>query len=125
MSSYPVGFEEIYYMYPMDFQEFIWAVGVQGETIDYLRDCWDNGTAVSEKIHQTMLRLFLLYIVVGGMSAVVQKYVDSNDIAEVIEKQQSILELYRQDIANMRIKQKTENKIRSRNIKSHYFDAKK
>lgn len=125
MSSYPVGFEEIYYMYPMDFQEFILAVGVQGETIDYLRDCWDDGTAVSEKIHQTMLRLFLLYIVVGGMSAVVQKYVDSNDIAEVIEKQQSILELYRQDIANMRIKQKTENKIRSRNIKWHYFDAKK
>lgn len=97
--SYPVGFEEIVRMYPMDFEEYLWANHVQASTIAYLKECFDNGTPVSESVHSTMSKLFYSYIVVGGMPDVVQTYVDTHDIGRVIATQQSILELYRLDIA--------------------------
>ena len=99
VQSYPVGYEEIYHMYPMDFEEFAWAQGVQQETLTYLENCWNNCVPVSEAIHQVMLKLFYSYIVIGGMPAVVSVFVDTHDIARVMEEQKSILELYRLDIA--------------------------
>ena len=96
--SYPVGYEEIYYMYPMDLEEFCRAVGVQQETLDHLRACC-NGTAIlSDSVHATMKKLFQSYIVIGGMPAVVDCYVKTHDIGQVIGKQRELLELYRQDI---------------------------
>ena len=65
--SYPVGFEELYQMYPMDLEEYLWANGVQKSTIQYLKDCYENGTLVTDAVHQTMCKLFYSYIVVGGM----------------------------------------------------------
>lgn len=97
--SYPVGFEEIYQMYPMDLEEYLWANGVQKSTIQYLRDCYEQGQPVTEAVHETMCRLFYSYIVVGGMPDVVQTYVDTHDIAQVIARQTEILDLYRLDIA--------------------------
>ena len=97
--SYPVGFEELYQMYPMDLEEYLWANGVQKSTIQYLRDCYENHTPVTDAIHQTLCKLFYSYIVVGGMPDVVQTYVDTHDIAQVIARQTEILELYRLDIA--------------------------
>lgn len=97
--SYPVGFEELYQMYPMDLEEYLWANGVQKSTIQYLRDCYETGTPVTDAIHQTMCKLLYSYIVVGGMPDVVQTYVNTHDIAQVIARQTEILELYRLDIA--------------------------
>ena len=99
VKSYPVGYEEIYYMYPMDFQEYISANGVQQKTIDYLKECYDEAKPVSESVHNTMLKLFYSYIVVGGMPDVVNTYVETHDIGLVVEKQREIMELYRLDIA--------------------------
>jgi len=97
--SYPVGFEEIYQMHPMDLEEYLWANGVQSATIQYLQDCYTEGVPVTEAIHQTMCKLFYTYIVVGGMPNVVQTYVDTHDIAQVIARQTEIIDLYRLDIA--------------------------
>ena len=97
--SYPVGFEELYQMYPMDLEEYLWANGVQKTTIQYLKNCYENHTPVTEAIHQTLCKLFYSYIVVGGMPDVVQTFVDTHDIAQVIARQTEILELYRLDIA--------------------------
>ena len=97
--SYPVGFEELYQMYPMDLEEYLWANGVQKTTIRYLKDCYENHAPVTGAIHQTMCKLFYSYIVVGGMPDVVQTYVNTHDIAQVIARQTEILELYRLDIA--------------------------
>lgn len=97
--SYPVGFEEIYHMYPMDFEEYAAANGVQQATVDYLRDCFEKRTPVSESVHNTMLKLFYSYIVVGGMPQTVNIYVETHDIGKVIANQKEILELYRLDIA--------------------------
>ena len=96
--SYPVGFEDIYQMTPMDFEEFLWANGVQPDTITMLHQCFDTNTPVHDTIHHTLCKLFYAYIIIGGMPEVVQTYVDTHDIAQVIQKQQQILRLYRLDI---------------------------
>jgi len=97
--SYPVGFEEIYHMYPMDFEEFIIANGIQNSTIEYLESCYKSKKAVSQSVHETVNKLFMTYMVVGGMPQVVQTYVDTHDIGLVIANQKDILEQYRLDIA--------------------------
>ncbi|MBQ2921917.1 MAG: ATP-binding protein [Tyzzerella sp.] len=99
VKSYPVGFEEIYRMYPMDFEEYLWANGVQESTIQYLEECFRKREKVTESVHNTLTKLFLSYIVVGGMPQVVQTYVDTHDIGKVVANQNEILELYRLDIA--------------------------
>ena len=97
--SQPVGFEEIVNMYPMDFEEFLWANGVQPTTIDYLRACIEKKETISDSVHDTMSRLFLLYLIVGGMPDVVGTYVGTKDIGRVVAAQKDILALYRLDIA--------------------------
>lgn len=97
--SYPVGFEEIYRMYPLDFEEFMWANGVPDSTIENLHRFFDMMTVVPEVIHDTMMKLFRTYIVVGGMPQVVNTYIETHDIGKVVANQKEILELYRLDIA--------------------------
>lgn len=99
VKSYPVGFEEICYMYPMTFREYAAANGVQDSTFDVLRECYEQNRPVSEAIHSTLKKLFYTYIVVGGMPAVVQTYVTTHDIGKVVQAQRDILDLYRLDIA--------------------------
>lgn len=97
--SYPVGFEEICYMYPMSFEEFIIANGVQESTLEMLDSCCRTESEVSQSVHDTMLKLFYTYIVVGGMPAAVQTYITTHDIGKVVNMQREILELYRLDIS--------------------------
>lgn len=97
--SYAVGFEEIIYMYPMSFEEYARANGVQENTFKLLQECYQRKEKVPEAIHETMLKLFFTYIVVGGMPDVVQTYVNTHDIGSVIQIQREILELYRLDIS--------------------------
>lgn len=98
VQSYPVGSEQILTMYPMDFEEFCIAIGVPGETLSYLKDCYDQVKPVTEAVHSTMLNLFRYYVVAGGMPAVVQEFINSRDIGNVISIQNDILALYRQDV---------------------------
>jgi len=97
--SYPVGYEELYPMFPMDLEEYLWANNVPKETIAYLRSCYESGAQVIPAVHDTMCKLFYSYLVVGGMPDAVQTYVSTHDIARVIAVQNDILGLYRLDIA--------------------------
>ncbi|TPF85580.1 ATPase [Bifidobacterium sp. UTCIF-37] len=97
--SYPVGFEEHHRMFPMDFEEFCWANGVQSDTIDMLREHFTDRIPVNDAVHATMNRLFNVYMVVGGLPEIVQRYVNTHDIAQVSDLQHDILDLYRLDIA--------------------------
>ncbi len=99
VSSYPVGFEEHLQMYPLDFEEFCLANGVQRKTLDLLRSHFEKREPLSNAIHETMLNLFQAYVVVGGMPEIVQRYVDTHDIAKVANMQKDVLTLYRLDIA--------------------------
>ena len=97
--SLPVGFEENYKMYPMDFEEFLTACGVRESTIGLVRKACDEEKPLSSFMHEKLLKLFYVYIIVGGMPRAVQEYVDSHDIAAVIGVQNTIIGLYQQDIA--------------------------
>ena len=105
--SYPVGYEEILQMYPMDFEEFCIACGVQKETLNYLKECCENLKPVSDSVHETFLKLFRYYTLVGGMPDVVQLFINTNDIAQVTARQKDIVLQYRQDISQYAINQKT------------------
>lgn len=61
VTSYPVGYEEIYQMYPMDFEEFCIANGVQTSTLDYLRECYEKQMPITDSIHQTMSNLLAVF----------------------------------------------------------------
>ena len=97
--SVPVGYMDEYQMYPLDFEEFIQNIGVTNEVIASVREAWEQQIPVDAYIHEKMMRLFNLYLIVGGMPAAVQKYVDTNDLQLVIREQKAILTLYKKDIA--------------------------
>ena len=77
--SVPVGYMTIKEVYPLDLMEFSMALGLSEEVLGSLRECWEKQTPVDAVIHESMLRLVRLYLVVGGMPAAVQAYIDSND----------------------------------------------
>lgn len=98
VKSYPVGFEILLPMYPMTFEEFLWAQKVRAETILLLKNCYEKEEPVADVIHRQMLQMFYLYMVVGGMPEAVQVYVNTNSLTKVREIQLQILNLYRSDI---------------------------
>lgn len=97
--SYPVGYEQIENMYPLDFEEFLWACSLPEETWKLVQSAYDTRTQLSATIHSVLSKLFYTYIAVGGMPEAVWQYVQSHDMARVLEIQTSILQLYRSDIA--------------------------
>ncbi len=99
LRSEPVGYMGVKDMYPLDFEEFISCIGINDKIIDTLRKAWQNYTAVDDFIHSKMMELFRLYLVVGGMPAAVSKYIESNNLQDVMAVQQDIIRLYKRDIA--------------------------
>lgn len=78
--SIPVGSETVIDMYPLDFEEFLWANGIAVPVIDMLRNCLQKETPVPEALYNRMEQLLLQYVVVGGMPDVVQTFVDTKQI---------------------------------------------
>jgi len=105
--SIPVGYMDIIEMYPLDFEEFAWANGVSEKIINVLQDAFEKEKEVDKIIHEKIMELFRLYLIVGGMPAVVKKYINTNNLQEVIREQKSILETYKKDIS----KYDPENKL--------------
>lgn len=99
LRSEPVGYMGVKDMYPVDFEEFITCVGINQKVIDSLRHSWESRVPVDDFIHSKIMELFRLYLVVGGMPAAVIKYIESNNLQEVMSIQQDIIRLYKRDIA--------------------------
>ena len=99
LRSEPVGYMGVKDMYPMDFEEFISCVGINQQVIDSLRTAWQSRTPVDEFVHSKIMELFRLYLVVGGMPAAVSKYIETNNLQEVMAVQKDIIKLYKRDIA--------------------------
>ena len=97
-ASIPVGYEQIITMYPMDYEEWLWANGIQQQHIDYLRSCLEKESPVNEAIHQRMRELLLRYVVVGGMPEAVVTFLETNNINDVLEVQHGIVETYKADM---------------------------
>ena len=86
-------------MFPMDLAEFARANGVSDRVMEHLQRCYDQKQEVEPMIHQKMMELFRLYLLVGGMPAAVECYLRTRNLYEVAQVQQSILTLYKKDIA--------------------------
>lgn len=99
LRSEPVGYMGVKDMYPLDFEEFVGAVGLHADIVQALREAWTQRTPVDRFVHEKMMELFRLYLVVGGMPAVVSRYVESNNLQEVMGVQQDIIRMYKRDIA--------------------------
>lgn len=110
--SVPVGYMTIKEVYPLDLMEFSMALGLTEGVLASMRDCWERQMPVDAVVHDSMMRLVRLYLVVGGMPAAVQSYLDTNDLNVVEEKQQEILSLYRWDISQYDL----DNKLKIREI---------
>ncbi len=84
-------------MYPLDFEEFLWAMG-KNNTIELLRDSFDNIKPLGDTIHREMMKLYRTYLVVGGMPQAIDELLKSNDFSRVDEVKQDILNLYKNDL---------------------------
>lgn len=80
-------------MYPMDYEEFRWALGDMA-TIPLLRSLSEKPVPLGDAAHRKLLRDFRLYMLVGGMPQAVNKYLETNNLAEVDNTKREILELY-------------------------------
>ena len=98
-SSYPVGYVDYLKMYGIDFEEFLWGMGISEDMIMNLCRYIDSKDIVPEAIHSQMMKYFRQYIAIGGMPEAVQKYIDTRDFREVDRIQRSLLQGYQYDIA--------------------------
>ena len=106
IKSQPVGFMDEIKMNPLDFTEFITALGVQDETIKYLYECFLDNKQIDEVINEKILKYFSLYNVVGGMPEAVNIYKETFDLNEVLNVQRNIILRYREDIVKYVDKEK-------------------
>lgn len=100
-------------MYPMDFEEFLWALRGDriNKVIENVKKDAINGTLINEALHKTLNNDIKDYIIVGGMPQVVLEYHNNKNLGEVFLKQESILSLYRSDIQQYQSTQ--DNKIKT------------
>ena len=96
--SIPVGFEDIITMYPLDFEEFLWANGMPDEAISQMKSCHEKIEAVPEVLHQRFRNLLLHYTVVGGMPRVVTEFLQTHDMNSVVRQQRIIVDEYKDDM---------------------------
>lgn len=99
-SSYPVGYVDYVRMYGLDFEEFLWGMGISEDMIASLCDYLRSKTPVPDAINTEMMKYYAQYIAVGGMPEAVKKYVDMKDFREVDRIQRNLLQGYQYDIAH-------------------------
>ena len=84
-------------MYPMDFEEFLWALG--NETLmDFIKKCYEEKKPLGQVMHRKAMDYFRQYMIVGGMPQAVEEYANTKDFHKVDQIKRNILDLYRQDI---------------------------
>lgn len=96
--SVPVGYETIIDMFPLDFEEFLWANGIEDSLIALLKQCLEEERPVPEALHQRMRDLLLQYIVVGGMPHIVDQFIKEKNVAFVREEQKLLIRSFEDDM---------------------------
>lgn len=97
-ASIPVGFEHIVTMYPMDYEEWLWANGITDAHIDYLRNHLERETPVEDALHYRFRELLLQFVVVGGMPEAVKAFLETKQIGKVLSVQRRIVDEYKADM---------------------------
>lgn len=83
-------------MYPMDYEEFRWALG-DTTTIPLMRKCFESNKGVGEQLNRKLMRDFRLYMLIGGMPQAVNEYIETNNFKKVDAVKRDILKLYTDD----------------------------
>ena len=96
-SFIPMGSISKIRMFPMDFEEFLWANNYGEESIHYLNDCFNNLTPVSESVHNITLGLFKDYLLCGGLPDAVKQYVEQKNVSKTREVHNEIFDFYKDD----------------------------
>lgn len=88
--------EEKLFLYPMDYEEFKWALG-DNTAIPQLRMLFDKKLSIGDAVTRKLMRDFRIYMVVGGMPQAVDTYIDTNNLMEVDRVKRNIIQLYEDD----------------------------
>ena len=85
------------YMYPMDFEEFLWALG-NNNLMDLIKKCFEEKKPLGQLMHRQAMDYFKQYLIVGGMPQAIEKYINTKDFKEVDTIKRDIINLYKEDI---------------------------
>jgi len=96
--SFPVGKVEIFTLYPMNFEEFLWAVQ-KHKLAAMISESYNHNICLPEALHLQALELYKIYLIVGGMPAAVMIYVETGQLIEIPDIQNNILNSYIADMA--------------------------
>ena len=96
----PVGYETIIDMYPMDFEEFLWAVGDE-ITADTIKSLLKSKKSAGNALHRNLMRRFRLYMLIGGMPQAIETYLETNNLQAVDETKREIIDLYEEDFVKV------------------------
>lgn len=105
--SFPVGKVDMMTLYPLDFEEFLWATGNKG-LCNMIQEAYEHFTPLT--LHEMALDLYKIYLVVGGMPRAVTEYIDTKDFNFVLAVQKSLNDAYISDMAKYATSHET-NKI--------------
>ena len=111
-ASVPIGSVEVEEMYPLDFEEFLLAMGCGQETIDGMREKFLAGEPLNESLHNYMIQQFKIYLLVGGLPEAINKFLENRNMSHVRKVHRDIHELYRIDASQY----DTEKKLLIRKI---------
>ena len=104
--SVPGGRIELQHMYPLDFEEFLWANGVGDEAISYMRGQFDKREGLNDGLHRRIMDLFKSYLLVGGLPQAVNTYLASQNIYRVRKIHEEIHNLYKVDASQYDIQER-------------------
>ena len=93
----PMGSIEEVNMYPMDFEEYLYACNVGKDVVDYLRECFEKVEPISEGIHKLVLERFKEYLICGGLPDSVKAMVEEDNVLKTRENQETTLKYYKDD----------------------------
>ena len=97
-NSIPVGSETVITMYSLDFEEFLWANGISGQTIAAVKRCFKEERPVPEGVHQAFRTLWYRYVAIGGLPEAVNAYLEHHSMSEVLKVYASIIDEYEDDM---------------------------
>lgn len=110
--SVPLGSVEIQQMYPLDFEEFLWATGISEEWVEDIRKHFEREETLNENVHNLLLRRFQYYLLVGGLPDAINRYLEDRNMVRVRTVHKDIHDLYRIDASQY----DTEHKLKIRRI---------
>mgnify|MGYP002856329025 FL=1 len=111
-TSVPLGSVEIQRMYPLDFEEFMWAMGVGKEVIQAMQKSFEERQSLNESTHDYILKLFRYYLLVGGLPDAVNQFLEDRNMVKVRQIQADVHDLYSVDASQY----DEENRLKIRKV---------